>query len=161
MCIITSVIFDRMHQWGYLSLVFHVLNINCWFNFYFAYISSHYLVLLWNLEKCVFHGISPLHLCYQICRHRVAHSIPYYYLKSLWVIVVATDFWHWNFYELFLALVNLGELLTLLIFLTCLVFSVCFLFSMPSICVLIFVISFFVVLLFWNLICSSLCSFLR
>ena len=105
MCIITSVIFDRMHQWGYLSLVFHVLNINCWFNFYFAYISSHYLVLLWNLEKCVFHGISPLHLCYQICRHRVAHSIPYYYLKSLWVIVVATDFWHWNFYELFLALI--------------------------------------------------------
>lgn len=69
--------------WKVVNYQFNFININRFIQI--TYIS------LWILVVCTFHGIGPLHVSCQICRHRVTNSIQFFSFNvSGWLVMISS-----------------------------------------------------------------------
>ena len=68
--------FDKIHQWTHLGLLLSAWE-GYWFNVFnrYKHIQIFYFFLL-SFDSLCLQGIGPFHLDYQICQHRIFHSIP-------------------------------------------------------------------------------------
>lgn len=68
--------FDKIHQWTHLGLL-----LSAWEGYWFSFFnrSKHIQIVYFSLlsfDSLCLQGIGPFHLGYQICQHRIFHSIP-------------------------------------------------------------------------------------